>query len=206
MTDSSGALRLILASQSPRRADILGQLGLKPEILPSDVDESLLQQERPAEHVERLARAKAGHIAERERDALVVGGNTIVVHKDAIVGKPKDEGAAIDMLNALSGSRHEVLGGIAVAGPHGIVSTVATATVRMRTYDRNTSAAYVATGEPMDKAGGYGIQGLGASLVESVDGDYYAVIGFPVASFVHLLEAIGFRYDFGVIQPKKISD
>jgi septum formation protein len=169
------------------------------------VDESLLQQERPAEHVERLARAKAGHIAERERDALVVGGDTIVVHKDAIVGKPKDEGAAIDMLNDLSGSRHEVLSGIAVAGPHGIVSTVATATVRMRTYDRNTSAAYVATGEPMDKAGGYGIQGLGASLVESVDGDYYAVIGFPVASFVHLLEAIGFRYDFGVIQPK-ISD
>ncbi|HCO12551.1 MAG TPA: hypothetical protein DIT46_00105, partial [Gemmatimonadetes bacterium] len=69
----------------------------------------------------------------------------------------------------------------------------------------NTSAAYVATGEPMDKAGGYGIQGLGASLVESIDGDYYAVIGFPVASFVDLLEAIGFRYDFGVIAPK-ISD
>jgi len=205
MTDSSGALRFILASQSPRRADILRQLGLVPEILPADVDESLLQRERPAEHVERLARAKAGLIAERERDALVVGGDTIVVHKDAILGKPKDQEAAIDMLSDLSGSRHEVLSGIAVAGPHGIISTVATATVRMRTYDRNTAAAYVATGEPMDKAGGYGIQGLGASLVESVDGDYYAVIGFPVASFVALLEAIGFRYDFGVIAPK-ISD
>ena len=184
---------------------MLRQLGLEPEILPADVDESLLQQERPAEHVERLARAKAGLIAEREREALVVGGDTIVVHKDAILGKPKDEGAAIDMLSDLSGSRHEVLSGIAVAGPHGIISTVSTATVHMRTYDRNTSAAYVATGEPMDKAGGYGIQGLGASLVESVDGDYYAVIGFPVASFVDLLEAIGFRYDFGVIAPK-ISD
>jgi len=205
MTDSSDALRLILASQSPRRADILRQLGLEPEVLPADVDESLLQQERPAEYVERLARAKAGLIAEREREALVVGGDTIVVHKDAILGKPKDEAAAIDMLSDLSGSRHEVLSGIAVAGPHGIVSTVATATVLMRRYDRNTSAAYVATGEPMDKAGGYGIQGLGASLVESVDGDYYAVIGFPVASFVDLLEAIGFRYDFGVIAPK-ISD
>ena len=205
MTDSSDALRLILASQSPRRADILRQLGLEPEVLPADVDESLLQQERPAEYVERLARAKAGLIAEREREALVVGGDTIVVHKDAILGKPKDEAAAIDMLSDLSGSRHEVLSGIAVAGPHGIISTVSTATVRMRTYDRNTSAAYVATGEPMDKAGGYGIQGLGAALVESVDGDYYAVIGFPVASFVDLLEAIGFRYDFGVIAPK-ISD
>ena len=205
MTDSSGALRFILASQSPRRADILRQLGLVPEISPANVDESLLQRERPAEHVERLARAKAGLIAERERDALVVGGDTIVVHKDAILGKPKDQEAAIDMLSDLSGSRHEVLSGIAVAGPHGIISTVATATVRMRTYDRNTAAAYVATGEPMDKAGGYGIQGLGASLVESVDGDYYAVIGFPVASFVALLEAIGFRYDFGVIAPK-ISD
>lgn len=205
MIDSSGTLRFILASQSPRRADILRQLGLVPEISPANVDESLLQRERPAEHVERLARAKAGLIAERERDALVVGGDTIVVHKDAILGKPKDQEAAIDMLSDLSGSRHEVLSGIAVAGPHGIISTVATATVRMRTYDRNTAAAYVATGEPMDKAGGYGIQGLGASLVESVDGDYYAVIGFPVASFVALLEAIGFRYDFGVIAPK-ISD
>ena len=205
MTDSSDALRLILASQSPRRADILRQLGLEPEVLPADVDESLLQQERPAEYVERLARAKAGLIAEREREALVVGGDTIVVHKDAILGKPKDQEEAFDMLSDLSGSRHEVLSGIAVAGPHGIISTVSTATVRMRTYDRNTSAAYVATGEPMDKAGGYGIQGLGASLVESVDGDYYAVIGFPVASFVDLLEAIGFRYDFGVIAPK-ISD
>lgn len=205
MIDSSGTLRFILASQSPRRADILRQLGLVPEISPANVDESLLQRERPAEHVERLARAKAGLIAERERDALVVGGDTIVVHKDAILGKPKDQEAAINMLSDLSGSRHEVLSGIAVAGPHGIISTVATATVRMRTYDRNTAAAYVATGEPMDKAGGYGIQGLGASLVESVDGDYYAVIGFPVASFVALLEAIGFRYDFGVIAPK-ISD
>ena len=205
MIDSSGTLRFILASQSPRRADILRQLGLVPEISPANVDESLLQRERPAEHVERLARAKAGLIAESERDALVVGGDTIVVHKDAILGKPKDQEAAIDMLSDLSGSRHEVLSGIAVAGPHGIISTVATATVRMRTYDRNTAAAYVATGEPMDKAGGYGIQGLGASLVESVDGDYYAVIGFPVASFVALLEAIGFRYDFGVIAPK-ISD
>lgn len=205
MIDSSGTLRFILASQSPRRADILRQLGLVPEISPANVDESLLQRERPAEHVERLARAKAGLIAERERDALVVGGDTIVVHKDAILGKPKDQEEAFDMLSDLSGSRHEVLSGIAVAGPHGIISTVATATVRMRTYDRNTAAAYVATGEPMDKAGGYGIQGLGASLVESVDGDYYAVIGFPVASFVALLEAIGFRYDFGVIAPK-ISD
>ena len=205
MIDSSGTLRFILASQSPRRADILRQLGLVPEISPANVDESLLQRERPAEHVERLARAKAGLIAERERDALVVGGDTIVVHKDAILGKPKDQEEAFDMLSDLSGSRHEVLSGIAVAGPHGIISTVATATVRMRTYDRDTAAAYVATGEPMDKAGGYGIQGLGASLVESVDGDYYAVIGFPVASFVDLLEAIGFRYDFGVIAPK-ISD
>lgn len=205
MIDSSGTLRFILASQSPRRADILRQLGLVPEISPANVDESLLQRERPAEHVERLARAKAGLIAERERDALVVGGDTIVVHKDAILGKPKDQEEAFDMLSDLSGSRHEVLSGIAVAGSHGIISTVATATVRMRKYNRNTAAAYVVTGEPMDKAGGYGIQGLGASLVESVDGDYYAVIGFPVASFVALLEAIGFRYDFGVIAPK-ISD
>lgn len=201
MTDGAGGLRFILASQSPRRADVLHQLGLVPEIRPADVDESYLDGEPPREHVERLACSKAEAVFEREEGALVVGGDTVVVHDGRVLVKPIDEPSAVDMVAALSGSLHEVHSGIALAGPGGTVSAVATATVRMRTYDRAAAAAYVATGEPMDKAGGYGIQGLGAALVDSIDGDYYAVVGFPVAVFLELLGAAGFRYDFGSITP-----
>lgn len=201
MTDGAGRFRFILASQSPRRADVLHQLGLVPEVRPADVDESYLEGETPREHVERLARSKAEAVFQREGGALVVGGDTVVMHDGGVLVKPIDEESAIEMVAALSGTRHAVHSGIALAGPHGIVSSVATATVQMRTYDRATAAAYVATGEPMDKAGGYGIQGLGAALVDSIDGDYYAVVGFPVTAFLGLLEDAGFRYDFGAITP-----
>ena len=199
MTDGAGGLRFILASQSPRRADVLHQLGIVPEVRPADVDESYLDGETPREHVERLARSKAEAVFAREGNALVVGGDTVVVLDGDVLVKPIDEESAIEMVAALSGTRHEVHSGIALAGPSGTVSSVVTATVRMRTYDRTTAAAYVATGEPMDKAGGYGIQGLGAALVDSIDGDYYAVVGFPVAAFLHLLGVAGFLYDFGAI-------
>ncbi len=201
MSDRIGGLRFILASQSPRRADVLRQLGIVPEVRPADVDESYLEGETPREHVERLARAKAEVVLAQEGDALVVGGDTVVVHAGDVLVKPADQAGAVDMLVGLSGSRHEVLSGIAIAGSTGVVSSVATTTVRMRLYDRATAEAYVATGEPMDKAGGYGIQGLGAALVDSIDGDYYAVVGFPVAAFLELLGAAGFRYDFGAITP-----
>ena len=201
MTDGAGGLRFTLASQSPRRVDVLRQLGLVPEVRPANVDESYLDGETPRDHVERLARSKAEAVLAREGDALVVGGDTVVVHNSHVLVKPVDEEAAIEMVAGLSGSRHEVHSGIALAGPSGTVSAVATAIVRMRTYDRATAAAYVATGEPMDKAGGYGIQGLGAALVDSIDGDYYAVVGFPVAVFLDLLGPAGFRYDFGAIKP-----
>ena len=201
MTDGARELRFILASQSPRRADVLRQLGLAPLVRPADVDESYLEGETPRGHVERLARAKAGMISRREAGALVVGGDTVVVHDGKVLVKPTDSDAAVEMLVGLSGRRHEVLSGIALAGPHGVVSAVASTTVRMRRYDRVEAAAYVTTGEPMDKAGGYGIQGLGAALVDSIDGDYYAVVGFPVTAFLGLLEDAGFRYDFGAITP-----
>lgn len=199
MTDGAGGLRFILASESPRRADVLHQLGLVPEVRPAHVDESYLVGETPREHVERLARSKAEAVLDREGGALVVGGDTVVVHDGEVLVKPIDEGSAIEMVAALSGTRHEVHSGIALASPSGTASSVVTATVRMRTYDRATATAYVATGEPMDKAGGYGIQGLGAALVDSIDGDYYAVVGFPVAAFLHLLGVTGFRYEFGSI-------
>jgi len=196
---TSGSPRLILASASPRRSDVLRQLGLAPEIRPTDVDEAYLEGESPREHVERLARAKARVAAADAPGALVVGGDTVVVDRGHVLTKPADEGAAVDMLLALSGGTHEVLSGIALAGSHGMVSRVARTEVRMRSFDRSTATAYVATGEPMDKAGGYGIQGLGAALVEGIEGDYYAVVGFPVGAFISLLGEAGVQYVFGTL-------
>jgi septum formation protein len=166
-----------------------------------DVDESYLPGERPAEHVERLARAKAEALAELEPEALVVGGDTVVVDAGRVLVKPVDEADARAMLEGLSGGSHEVLSGIALAGPHGIVSTVARTRVHMREYDPETVAAYVRTGEPMDKAGAYGIQGMGAALVARIDGDYYSVVGFPVGAFLDLLERAGWRSEFGTLTP-----
>ena len=199
MDKSAEAPRLVLASASPRRADVLRQLGFDPSIRPADVDETYLHGESPVEHVERLARSKAAAVA--EPGALVIGGDTVVVDGPNVLVKPAGVEEAVDMLLGLSGGVHDVLSGIAVAGPHGVVSTVARTRVRMRPFDEATARAYVATGEPLDKAGGYGIQGLGAALVESIDGDYYAVVGFPVGAFLGLLEEAGWRSAFGTFVP-----
>ena len=189
--------RLVLASASPRRIDVLRQIGLDPAVEPADIDESYLDGETPAEHVERLARAKAEVVSASFPDALVVGGDTIVLDGERVLGKPSDEAEAKAMLVGLSGRTHDVLTGLALAGPHGLVSGLNTTRVRFRNFDADTAAAYVATGEPLDKAGAYGIQGLGAALVDAIDGDYYSVVGFPVSTFLDLLARAGWRYDFG---------
>jgi septum formation protein len=125
----------------------------------------------------------------------------VVVRDDEVLGKPRDEADAVAMLESLSGRTHEVLSGIAVAGPHGILDAATRTVVRFRAFDHDTARRYVATGEPMDKAGAYGIQGLGAALVEEVDGDYYSIVGLPVAALLRLLRLAGWRYDFGALHP-----
>jgi septum formation protein len=192
---------LVLASASPRRLDVLRQLGLAPEVRAGTVDESYLPGESPAAHVERLARAKAAAEAARRPDALVVAGDTIVVLDGRVLGKPKDGADAAAMLMGLAGRTHEVLTALALAGGHGLVSAVSRASVRFRDFDADTARAYVESGEPLDKAGAYGIQGLGAALVESISGDYYCVVGFPVAAFLDLLARAGWRYEFGRLTP-----
>jgi septum formation protein len=183
------------------------QIGFDPEIRPADVDEAYLPGETPTEHVERLARAKAEALRARltqEGDGpevMVVGGDTVVVAAGRVLTKPVDEADAVRMLQGLSGGSHEVLSGIAIASAGGTVSTVARTRVHMRDYGLETAVAYVATGEPMDKPGGYGIQGLGAALVARIDGDYYSVVGFPVGAFLDLLERTGWRAAFGVLVP-----
>jgi septum formation protein len=176
---------------------VLRQLGLDAAVMPADVDEAYLMDETPEQHVERLARSKAQAVSLNESHALVIGGDTVVVEGRRVLGKPRSVDEATTMLAGLAGKRHEVFSGLAISGEHGTVSGVARASVRFRPFDPATARRYAETGEPDDKAGAYGIQGLGAALVDSVDGDYYCVVGFPVSLFVRLLERAGWRYDFG---------
>lgn len=192
---------LVLASASPRRAELLRRLGLEAEVAPADVDETYLPGETPAAHVERLARLKAETVAASRPDALVVGGDTVVVDGERILGKPSSAEEAVAMLLSLAGREHQVLTAVALAGGGETVGAVGAARVRFRPFGRRTAEDYVATGEPMDKAGAYGIQGLGAALVEGIEGDYYTVVGFPVGRFLELLERKGWRYAFGRMEP-----
>ncbi|HET6229788.1 MAG TPA: Maf family protein [Longimicrobiaceae bacterium] len=188
---------LVLASQSPRRAELIGRLGLTFETLPADIDESYFEHEEPAAHAERLAREKALTISVGRPDALVVGSDTIVVVDGDVLGKPRDRAHAIEMLTRLSGREHEVCTGVAVARGERVESGLERVRVRFAMLDRATCEAYVDTGEPMDKAGAYGIQGFGSAIVEGIEGDYFAVMGLPVVRMLRLIERFGWRYAFG---------
>jgi len=192
---NSDAPRVVLASQSPRRRELLGLIGIVHEVRPANIDESLLPGEQPRAHAERLAREKAAAIA--KEGTVTIGSDTIVVVDGDILGKPRDEDDARRMLRRLSGRAHIVMTGIAVDWNGRLESAVEEVGVTFRRLDEHDIAAYIATREPMDKAGAYGIQGYGATIVERVDGDYFAVMGLPLNRTVRLLERLGLRYEFG---------
>jgi septum formation protein len=192
---------LVLASQSPRRAELIGRLGLAFETLPADVDERYLPGESPAAHAERLSREKALRIAAVRPAALVVGSDTIVVVDGDVLGKPRDRAHAVEMLMRLSGREHEVMTGIAVAHGARVESAVERVRVRFRSLGREVWEAYVETGEPMDKAGAYGIQGFGSAVVSGIDGDFFSVMGLPVVRMLELIERFGWRYAFRGLVP-----
>jgi septum formation protein len=191
------APRIVLASASPRRRELLTLIGIPHTVRPADVDESVLPNEDPAAYVERLAREKAHAIAGHDRDALVIGADTTVVLDGEILGKPNDVPEAEAMVGRLSGRVHTVLTAVAVARGDQIVSGVEEVEVRFRTLTPTEIRAYVATGEPMDKAGAYGIQGFGATIVERIDGDYFAVMGLALGRLVRLMREVGVDYVFG---------
>jgi septum formation protein len=195
------APRIILASQSPRRRELLTLVGIPHEVIPADVDESVLEDEEPAAYVERLARAKARVLAERHPDAVVIGADTTVVLDDELLAKPEDSEGAARMLRRLSGRTHTVLTALAVARHDQLVSGVEAVEVTFRPLAEGQIRDYVATGEPMDKAGAYGIQGYGAVIVERIHGDYFAVMGLALGRLVVLLERLGLHYAFGSIRP-----
>jgi septum formation protein len=198
---STAAPPLILASRSPRRAELLQRLGLSFEILPAEIDESYVDHEMPAAHADRLAREKAFAMAALRPEALVIGSDTIVVLGNDVLGKPRDTRDAVEMLMRLSGREHMVFTGVAVASRGKVHSALERVKVRFRNLDRRACEEYVATGEPMDKAGAYGIQGFGSALVESIHGDYFAVMGLPVVCTLKLIERFGWRYAFGGLEP-----
>lgn len=200
MNEPGAVPPLVLASQSPRRAELIERLGLAFEAIPADIDESYVDHEMPADHAERLAREKAAAIARDRPEALVVGSDTIVVLDRDVLGKPQDQREAVEMLLRLAGREHEVHTGIAIAHAGRIESGLERVRVRFRPLDRASCEAYVATGEPMDKAGAYGIQGFGSAIVEGIEGDYFAVMGLPIVRMLGLLERFGFEYGFGTLR------
>ena len=185
--------RLILASRSPRRYELLKQVGLDFEVVPSRVIEDFVHTESPQDHVIRLAEAKAQDVAKGYPDRWVIAADTIVYINGSILGKPKNRKEAIEMLHNLSGQEHWVLTGFSVChlekGKND-KEAVQTA-VKMKTLDPTEMEWYVQTGEPFDKAGGYAIQGIGSFMIESIRGSYTNVVGLPLCELVQMLDRLG---------------
>ena len=183
---------IVLASKSPRRAELLTRIGLNFTVHPADIDETFAPELTPAETVTELAGKKAEAVCKAEpKGRIIVACDTVVAADGRIFGKPAGAGEAADMLRALSGRTHEVFSGLTVRTHARVVSACECTRVTFRSLSEAEISAYIRTGEPFDKAGAYGIQGMGALLVERIDGDYYNVVGLPVCRLMLLLRAFG---------------
>jgi septum formation protein len=188
------ANRLILASRSPRRYELLKQTGLDFDVIPSGVDEEgFFQGETPREHVLRLSEAKALDLGRQYPDHWVIGADTIVYVDGVILGKPKNPEEAMDMLGRLSGKEHRVLTGFSVhhIGKGKKDREAVETSVKVKPLTEAEMRWYVRTGEPFDKAGGYGIQGIGSFMIESIRGSYTNVVGLPVCELIEMLNRLG---------------
>lgn len=186
-------MKIVLASQSPRRKELLGRMGLEFVTQASKIDESAFDGLEARELVATLSREKAQWIARQlDGETLVIGADTVVVRDGAALGKPKDAEDAVAMLLSLSGRDHQVCTGVTVCRGDRVLTQVEETQVTFRDLTKAEVRQYVSTGEPMDKAGAYGIQGLGGLLVEGIRGDYSNVVGLPVCRLGQMLK------DFGV--------
>jgi septum formation protein len=185
--------QLILASSSPRRKELLQTLGLPFSVLTSDVEETTKPGLSPREIVEELALRKASAVASRLTEGIVLGSDTIVVLDGEVLGKPADEADACRMLKSLQGREHTVYSGVALVDVQTGQREVSSSRtqVRIGSMTDREIAAYVATGEPMDKAGSYAIQGIGATIVEGISGDYFTVVGLPLRLTAAMLSRFG---------------
>ena len=187
--------QIVLASASPRRRELLTQIGLRFQVIPSTAEELLLPEETPEEHVIRLSIDKASEVAQRQQVAgrWFIGSDTIVLCDTQILGKPRDEKHAAEMLRMLSGREHRVLSGYAILDREtGQQRSEAVSTrVRFRELTEQEIARYIASGEPMDKAGSYAIQGLGVCFVAGIEGSYTNVVGLPLCRLTLALKQLG---------------
>ena len=182
---------LVLASASPRRSQLLAALGLKFEVKPSDAPEPLPNANdgtNPGAYVERLARLKACACVE---NGLIIAADTVVVLENAILNKPCDESEALEMLNRLQGQTHRVFTGVCLRRDETVISSHEITRVTFGAASETFLRAYIATGEPMDKAGAYGAQGRGALLIERIEGDYWNVVGLPLFRLSRMLREFG---------------
>jgi septum formation protein len=191
----SKACRWILASASPRRRELLKLLIREFEAVSSDVDESVQRGESPATLVQRLAREKALAVQKSNPDATILGADTIVVCDREMLGKPTTAEEARRMLRRLSGRIHQVLTGVCLLDPKNLRVDVASTNVQVSVLSDSEIDCYVKSGEPLDKAGAYGIQGMGARFIERIDGCYFNVVGLPVSLIYRMLKEMGYEPD-----------
>ncbi len=186
-------MKLILASKSPRRTELLTKAGIAFEVIPAEVDEVTDPALSIQENIKALAQLKAQSVANNHRTAYVLGADTVVVLENRIIGKPEDWEDAKRILTSLSGKTHQVITGFALVTPSaGIVSDCVTSVVSFHALTQQTIADYIDTGEPMDKAGAYAIQGIGKKLVAGYEGSYNNIVGLPVDEVLCCLKTAGF--------------
>ena len=183
--------RFILASASPRRKEILENAGFDFEIIVSDVDENITEDLSPSETVEELAKRKALAVWEENKDAVAFGCDTVVAVDGKILGKPRDDDEAFEMIKMLSGKAHTVSTGVCICASDKISVFSNTTNVEFYPLSDETIRSYVATGESRDKAGAYGIQGYGSVLIKEIKGDYFSVMGLPVSESSRVLADFG---------------
>ncbi|HEY2037087.1 MAG TPA: Maf family protein [Steroidobacteraceae bacterium] len=188
---------LCLASMSPRRRELLAQIGVPHTVVAAHVDEGLLSAEQPTDYVARLARLKATTVRARGEALPVLAADTTVVLEGSLYGKPAGRTDALAMLTALAGKTHQVLTAVALATARSVALRVNCSSVRFRNIARAEMEAYWETGEPRDKAGGYAIQGYGAVFVTALSGSYSSVMGLPLLETAELLRDAGIRYWIG---------
>lgn len=188
--------KIVLASTSPRRADLLKQIGVEFEIAPGNVQERPHPDEAPANYITRLARAKVIAVARQREDGLIIGADTVVVLDGQMLGKPIDEADAASTLERLSGRWHAVMTGVALydIATRQEVADFDKTLVRFARLTSREIEWYVNTGEPMDKAGSYGIQGLGGLFVDEIAGNYYNVVGLPLPLVYRLARRLGHSF------------
>jgi septum formation protein len=179
--------RVILASASPRRSELLRNAGIAFEVAPAEVHEEPFMNENPLEYAQRLARDKAQAVLARYPDGLVLGADTVVIVDEHLLEKPQDTDDAKRMLRLLSGRAHEVVTGVCLTSSQYERTEAEITTVVFSSMSEQEIAEYVASGEPMDKAGAYGIQGIASRWVERIEGDYFNVVGLPIARVYRIL-------------------